>query len=51
MNSRASALQCEEPVAVGGGTNDMRHQADVRFGHRRWTERQHCKGQLSADCD
>ena len=38
LAGRRSALQREEPVAAGGRTRGKRHQADVRFGGRRWSE-------------
>lgn len=43
-----AALQREEPAAAVGRTHGMRHQADVRFGHQRWLERQLYVVQLTA---
>jgi hypothetical protein len=45
-----SAVQREQPVAVGGRTHGKRHQADVRFGGQRWPERQLCEGELTKYC-
>jgi len=39
------------PVAAGERTHGERHQADVRFGHWRWTERQLYEVQLTPDID
>ena len=46
-----SALQRVLPVAAGERTHGERHQADVRFGHWRWTERQLYEVQLTPDID
>ncbi len=39
------------PVATSGRTHGKRHQTDVRFGGRRWPERQLCEGELTPDSD
>lgn len=46
-----AALLREEPVAAVGRTHRKRDQAEVRFGRRRWPERQLYKVQLTFDCD
>ncbi len=43
-------MQRKEPVGAGGCTYGIRHQADVRFGQRRWTERQLYEVQLTSGC-
>jgi len=43
-------MQSEEPVGAGGRTHGIRHQADVRFGHQRWPERQLYEVQLTSGC-
>jgi hypothetical protein len=48
---RTTALQREESVAAGERTHGKRHQADIRFGHRRWTERQLYEVKLTPDCN
>lgn len=45
-----SALQREEPVDASGRTHGIRHQADARFGHQRWPERQLYEVQLTSGC-
>jgi len=50
MTARAAAAQRQEPVGAGGSTHGIRHQADVRFGHQRWPERQLYKVQLTSGC-
>ena len=45
-----SHSQREESVDAGGRTHGIRHQADVRFGHQRWPERQLCKVRLTLGC-
>ena len=43
-------MQREEPVDASGRTHGIRHQADVRFGHQRWPERQLYEVQLTSGC-
>lgn len=43
-------MKREEPVDAGGRTHGIRHQADARFGHQRWPERQLCEVQLTSVC-
>ena len=45
-----AVLQREEPVDASGRTHGIRHQADVRFGHQRWPERQLYEVQLTSGC-
>jgi hypothetical protein len=45
-----SALQSKEPVGAGRRTHGNRHQADVRFGQRRWTERHLYEVELTSGC-
>jgi len=45
------AVQRKEPVAACGRTHGERQQAVVRFGHRRWPERQLYEVQQTPDCD
>lgn len=46
----ALALQREEPVDASGRTHGIRHQADVRFGHQSWPERQLYEVQTTSGC-
>ena len=50
LKTSVSAMQREEPVAAVGRTRGKRHQADVRFGPRRRTERQLYEVKLTPDC-
>jgi hypothetical protein len=44
-------MQRKEPVDAGGRTHGIHHQADVRFGHKRWHERQLYEVQQTSGCD
>ena len=48
--AEASAVQREEPVDASGRTHGIRHQADIRFGHQGWPERQLYEVQLTSGC-
>ena len=43
-----AARQRKEPVGAVGRTHGVRHEADVRFGHQRWPERQLYEVQLTS---
>ena len=47
---RRSASQREEPFASDGRTHAKRHQADLRFGRQRWSERQPYEVQPTSAC-
>lgn len=51
LRRATAAMRREESVAAGERTHGKRHQADIRFGHRRWTERQLYEVKLTPNCN